>query len=180
MRLPSALQHRCALPGGNILLTPICACVGMAPALSCCLSLDSFSPHRTPCQAEAGWSHQQQPLSMCVHLFPCLGFPPFHILLQLRVSASKGVFFQPHSPSNPSSTPPKILPFCLTFHWVSISYLHPLLWILLNNLVPPRTSHIPPLSMALSSTSCMSPTPGSTECQDLPPAAVKGLRLGSD
>lgn len=76
MRFPSALHHRCVLPGGNILLAPICACVEVAPALPCCLSLGSFSPHKSPCHAEAGWSHQQVPLSVCAHLFPCLSFPP--------------------------------------------------------------------------------------------------------
>lgn len=73
-RFPSAPHHRCVLPGGNILLAPICARVGMAPTLSCCLSLDSFSPYKSPCQAETGWSHQQLSL---LHMRPFISLSQF-------------------------------------------------------------------------------------------------------
>lgn len=178
MRFPSALHHRCVLPGGNILLAPICACVEVAPALPCCLSLGSFSPHKSPCHAEAGWSHQQVPLSVCARLFPCLSFPP---PLPHHPPTAQGWCLEGGGSSNPTfhptllpPRPPKIPPLCLTLHWASISFRHPLLQAQLNNLVPPRASYILPISMTPSATSSMSPTPDSPEPQDWPPAAAKG------
>ena len=81
MRFSPALHHGCVLPGGNVLLAPMCVhgCALLLSQLGFPHPMQvSFTPIPRPCSAEAGRSHQQPPLSICVHLFPCLSFP--HLL----------------------------------------------------------------------------------------------------
>ena len=144
----------------------------------------SFTPTPCPCSAEAGQSHQQPPLSICVHLFPCLSFPH----LPHPPPTARGLLPAGRGPASPTlhptllpPRPPKIPPLCPTLHWASVSFLHPLPRTQLNNLVPPgpATSFLSQ-RLGQSATGSVSPPPDGTKPQDMPPAAVKGLRLDSN
>lgn len=164
-----ARTHMCMCRGGSC--TPLLSQPGFL--LPTQKSLSCRSKVVTPTSA---------PLCMC----PSISLPQFPPLPHHPPTA-QGWCLEGGGSSNPTfhptllpPRPPKIPPLCLTLHWASISFRHPLLQTQLNNLVPPRAGHILPISMAPSATSSVSPTPDSPEPQDRPPAAAKGLRLGSN
>lgn len=164
-----ARTHMCMCRGGSC--TPLLSQPGFL--LPTQKSLSCRSRVVTPTTA---------PLRMC----PSISLPHFPPT-STPSSYSSGLVLGRGGSSNPTfhptllpPRPPKIPPLCLTLHWASISFRHPLLQTQLNNPVPPRASHILPISMAPSATSSVSPIPDSPEPQDWPPAAEKGLRLGSN